>query len=100
MITSAQDILFLVLAVCAVALTVFLAWFLYELIRIIRGIAKTIANIEEKLRRVDDLISLVREKLHAATTSITALTNVVASVVNFIRTKKSRKKNTRTDDEF
>lgn len=96
---DASDILFLALAACAVALTVFVAWFLYELVRILRGVARTVEAIEEKLKAVDALIELAKDKLHSATSALTALTAVVTSALRFVQNKRQRKK-TRQDDEF
>lgn len=96
---DASNILFLALAACAVALTVFVAWFLYELVRILRGVARTVEAIEEKLKAVDALIELAKDKLHSATSALTALTAVVTSALRFVQNKRQRKK-TRQDDEF
>lgn len=102
MINSAQDILFLVLSVCVTALTVFLVWFLWELIHIVRGIAKTIGAIEEKLHRIDELIRLVQEKLHDSTLALTTLTHTVSAVIGLFRAKRTSKTKKATDrnDEF
>lgn len=97
----ARDILFYTLAGSAVALTVFLAWFLFELIRILRGVAKTVESIETKLRAVDELIALVRDKLHFASSTLASLTGVVTGVLNFIQNKRaSSRKRKAADAEF
>lgn len=97
---DASDILFLALAACAVALTVFVAWFLYELVRILRGVARTVEAIEEKLKAVDALIELARDKLHSATSALTALTAVVASALRFVQNKRRGRTRTKETDEF
>lgn len=98
---TSTDILFIVLTVCAVALTTVLVWFLIELIRIARGIARTMSVIESKLTLVDELTRVVREKIHDATTAVSALVKVVAGVVRFLQGKRSGKKKTSdADDEF
>lgn len=93
-----RDILFIVLIACSVALTTFTVWFLIELIRILRGVSKTIGSIEQKLERIDEIIILVRDKLHDASGALASLTKVIASVVQFFAQRHRRKSKTNTDD--
>ncbi|MBI3115150.1 MAG: hypothetical protein HYZ09_01495 [Candidatus Kerfeldbacteria bacterium] len=99
MINTTQDILFLVLAASAAVLTFFIVWFLSTLIRILRSVANTINSIEERIRRADEVIRLVRDKLHDSTLALTALSKTVATVVRYFTEKQRKAKRKATDED-
>jgi len=59
LISNSQDILFLVLAFCALWLTAFLVWFLYYAVQSVRQIYNSIHQIKEKIEASFSYLTLI-----------------------------------------
>ncbi len=96
-ISNSQDILFLALALCAVWLTAFLAWFLYYAIMSVRQLYQAIRQVKSKIEAVDEIITMVREKISASTSYLTLIVAGVKKVTELLggdrkeRAKKGKK---------
>lgn len=92
LISNSQDILFLVLAFCVLWLTAFLAWFLYYGIMSVRQIYQAVKQIKTKIDAVDEIITMVREKISASTSYLTLIVAGVRKVIDLLGSGKSDKK--------
>ena len=64
---SSKDILFLVLAFCALMFTMFACWGMYYVIAMLRDGSNLIGEIRDRLHAIDSTIRGVKEKLeHSA----------------------------------
>lgn len=62
---SSKDILYLVLAFCALWFTAFVCWLLWYLISILRDATRIIHEIHEKITAIDHAVHSAKEKLEA-----------------------------------
>ncbi len=94
LINGSQDILFLALALCALWLTAFIAWFLYYAIMSIKQVYEAIAQIKHKIDAVDEIITMLRDKISASTSYLTLIVAGVRKVVDLLGsdTKEKKKK--------
>lgn len=97
--TESKDILLLVLALCALILTGFLAWFLFELIQIFRQVNGTIReihavaeNVKEKLSSFDRLLEKLHEKIGSGAATLGLIAAAVKDVTAFLKRKRPTKK--------
>lgn len=63
---SSKDILFLVLAFCALWFTAFVCWALYYVITILRDASNAVSEIRDRIAAIDDAVRMVREKVEAS----------------------------------
>lgn len=95
-ISSSQDIFFLVLAFCILWFTIFLTWLMYYVISAVRQIHQTIARVKNKLDAVDELISFIKDKVSNGASYLTFIVSGVGKLVELLSTKeKSSKKSKR-----
>lgn len=56
------DMLYIILAFCAIWVTVFICWFLYQVIKVTRKFSDTLEEMREQVRHVEHAIHGVRVK--------------------------------------
>ncbi len=78
LINYSQDILFLVLAICVLCLTFFLAWVLYYLVASVRQIHKATLLVKSEVEKISEIIHGIKE-------AIKLPTSVVALVVEGLK---------------
>ena len=59
---SSKDILYLVLAFCALWFTAFVCWLLWYVISIIRDVSRVVEEIHEKISAIDHAVRSAKEK--------------------------------------
>jgi len=95
-ISTSQDVLFLVLAFCALWLTVFLVWFLYYAIMTVKQTYQTVHQIKNKIDAVDEVISFIREKVTSTASYLTLIISAVRKIIDLLgnddKEKKTKKK--------
>jgi hypothetical protein len=60
---SIQDVLALVATICAIIITGFLCWALYEIARLVRQANEVVSDTREKIGRVERLVTSIAEKV-------------------------------------
>lgn len=81
MISSGQDLLYIVLSLCILWFTVFLCWLLYQAARVLRNANRMVEHALQKLELIADAMKFVRERVEKITGSMGTITNLVASLV-------------------
>ena len=81
LITTSQDLLFVVLAFCALWITVFLSWFLYYVIAILRDTEKVVHAVQHAVEMVDELAHLAHEKFERSAASMTVIAQALKELV-------------------
>ncbi|HPA25990.1 MAG TPA: hypothetical protein PLK76_04510 [bacterium] len=89
MLNTSKDLLFVVLSICIIWLTVFMCWLLYYFISIIGGVKKIIKNLEDKIEKIDNLLSLIKEKIEHSTSYLTLMVDGISKIVNYAKDKKN-----------
>jgi hypothetical protein len=81
LIETSKDLLFVVLAFCALWLTVFLSWLLYYLIAIVRDAESLVKQVKCAVEKVDSLAHAVQDKMERSATSMTLIATAVKDLI-------------------
>ncbi len=81
MIETSKDVLFVVLAFCALWLTIFLSWLLYYLIALLRDTETVVKQVKGVVEKVDSLQHAVHDKFERSAASLTLIASTVKELV-------------------
>ncbi|MFH1225772.1 MAG: hypothetical protein V1684_00595 [bacterium] len=88
MIQNSQDIFWVVLAFCVLWFTLFVSWMVYYLAMILKETRKIIRFFSATLAKIDEVVSIVKEKLNKSAASFTLLLKAGQEVMDFIKEKR------------
>lgn len=74
-----------VLALCALWLTIFIAWFIYYMAMIMRQMFLGVKEMRERVHRVDELIESVKEKIEHSTSYLMLIGEGVKKLVEVVK---------------
>lgn len=80
-IETSKDLLFVVLAFCALFLTVFVAWLLYYVIAIVRDAESLVRQVRGAVTKVDQLAHAAQEKMERSAASFTLIAQAVKELI-------------------
>ncbi|MEY4723390.1 MAG: hypothetical protein RLZZ324_903 [Candidatus Parcubacteria bacterium] len=80
-ITTSKDLLFVVLAFCALWITVFLSWLLYYVIAILRDAESLVHTVRHATEKVDRLASIVHEKFDRSAASFSMIATALKELI-------------------
>lgn len=92
MFSTSSDILNLVLAICIIALTVFLCISLYYLISSIRKTHRVIKMVEGGVSKAEAVINIVNDKIKSGGAYLMILGEVAKRAMDYFSEKKSEEK--------
>ena len=93
MILTSKDLLFIVLALCASAVTIFLCWTLYYCITTVKHAHDIVRGAKKRVDYILAFIDKTKEKAGNTATTVTAVSKAVIETLDYIKTKKAAKKN-------
>jgi len=88
---SPLDILYIVLAFCALWFTAALFWLLWQVASILRNVNETMTVAREKISKIEGALTAIRSKFDHATGVITVLVEGIKKVVDYAVEKKREK---------
>lgn len=91
MLETSKDLLFLVLALCALLFTVFSCVLLYYFISIIKNIKDIIGGVKQKLDAVDEVIQSVKAKVNNTASFITLGMKAFEKITDYVGKKQTTK---------
>ncbi|MBU1348502.1 hypothetical protein KJ781_00320 [Patescibacteria group bacterium] len=99
MTSSTVDILYIVLAVAAVWITVFLCWALFELATLMRRANKIVDEAKEKLSRVEKAIMSAKEKLESSAKYLGILAEGGRAAMNMFRNRQEEQEEDEEEED-
>lgn len=87
---SSKDILFLVLAFCALWFTAFVCWMLWYFIKMLRDVSKVVSEVRDKLHAIDDAIRGIREKLEHSASYLGVVAAGVKMLIDILHKNKEK----------
>lgn len=99
MIENSQDIFWVVLAFCVLWFTLFVSWMVYYMAMILKEARKIIKFFSTTLAKIDEVVSLVKEKLGQSAASFTLLLKAGQEIMDFIKEKKGTAKKKKAKKE-
>ena len=91
-----RDTLNIVLALSSAVITVFLAWFLYYLIAIMKDLRETSRAVHDKVNQVGVILQTVKDHLSNSVSALTMLTNVISKIAGSWQQRRKAKRTRET----
>ncbi|NMC51143.1 hypothetical protein GYA54_00230 [Candidatus Kuenenbacteria bacterium] len=88
MLDTSKDLLFIVLAACALAFTIFACWLLYYFIAIIKDVYSVTKGIKKKIDLLDDILKTIKEKINSTASYVGLIFNSVEKIVDYFQQKR------------
>ncbi len=98
-VTSSQDFLYIVLAICIVWFTVFLCWLLFQAARVLRNANKVVEGLMHQLELITDAVDFIRRKMDGLSSSMGVVSSLATSLVEKYVVGKLAKKFDDSDND-
>ena len=82
------DILYIVLAFCVLWFTVAIFWLIWQVASIFRNVNETLLEAREKMHKIEQALTAIKERFEKASSVVTLGANAVAKVVEYAIGKK------------
>ncbi|MDD5291085.1 MAG: hypothetical protein PHZ04_03125 [Patescibacteria group bacterium] len=92
LIQDSKDLLYVVLAFCILWLTIFLAWFIYYLVMIMRQAYRIVKETREKINKVDEILKSLKEKIEHSASYLVLISDGVKKLVEVIKERSEERK--------
>ena len=90
MLNTSLDLLYIIIAFCILWLTIFICWWLFYVIMIIRRVYQIVKSIKEKLKLIDEMTHTAKDKLNNAAVYIDLAAEGIGKIVGMIKNKKQQ----------
>lgn len=84
---GSQDILFIVLAFCALWFTAFLCWLIYQAASLLKHVHGLVDEIKEKVLSLEDAIMIMKRKFDGNITMVSSIAEGVRKIIEAMRSK-------------
>lgn len=88
---SPLDILYIVLAFCALWLTAAIFWLVWQIAMIIKNINDTMAMAQETMSKIEAALTGIRSKFDNASGALGSVVQASTQVIDYILEKKKKK---------
>lgn len=95
LISTSKDVLFIVLAFCALWLTVFLSWLLFYVIAIVRDAEQIARQVKNAVEKIDHLAHIVHDKVETFSGSFALLAQTAKEMIVWAMDQREKKKPSR-----
>ena len=95
---QSQDILYIVLAFCALWITAFMCWLIWQVAMILKNVNDTMTEAREKMAKIEEAITAIRGKFEKATIGLSFLGDGIRKLVEYVIEKKVEKKSKKIAD--
>ena len=89
MLESSKDLLFIVLAVCAIAFTTFACWLLYYLVAIVKDTYSMTKSLKKKVELIDEILKTIKEKINSTASYIGLIFSGLEKIVDYVQRRKT-----------
>jgi len=80
-LSTSQDLLYIVLALCILWFTVFLCWLLYQAARTLKNANEIVENLNHKLELITEAVRFIRDKMDTMSTHVGVVGKFAAGLV-------------------
>lgn len=92
LIQTSHDLLNIVLAFCALWLTIFIAWFIYYLAMMLREAYKMTQEMHTRINKIDQLIDALKEKVEHSASYLLLIGEGMKKLVGMARKMSDKKR--------
>jgi hypothetical protein len=93
------EILYIVLSFCVLWFTAAVFWFLWQLATILKNVNDTISDARDKMQKIEQALSGIREKFDRASSLMGLGANTAAKAVEYVMEKKKEVEKKRRREE-
>lgn len=79
-LSTSQDLLYVILAICIVWFTFFLCWLLYQAARMLRNANRIIETVTHKLELINEAVQFMREKIDHVSKNMGVVSSMMAGL--------------------
>ena len=98
-ISSSVDVLNIAIAFAVVLVALFIAWFLYYMIAILRDARAMVSEVRQKMESRDNAIQSIRGKVESSMSGFTVVAAALKQVLSFVMGKRRAAEDQDTEDE-
>ncbi len=80
LLTSSQELLYLVLAICLVWFTVFLCWLLYQAGKVLQNANRIIESLAHKLELINEAVQYMRSKVDGVSKNMGVVSSMISGL--------------------
>ena len=84
---DSQDILFMVLALCALWFTAFLCWALYQAATLMRRVHGLVDEVKVRVEELMETVSTIRMRVEGHVSSLTNIADGVKKIMDALRSR-------------
>lgn len=84
---DSQDILFIVLAFCALWFTVFLCWLMYQAASLLRHVYGLVDEIKAKVISLEEAVMTMKRKFDSNITMVSSIADGIRKIVDSLRSR-------------
>lgn len=88
MLETSKDFLFIILAFCALWLTIFFSWLFYYIIKIFKGASNIIGRAADVVNKVDNFVDLMKAKAEKSASHLVILSELAKKGIDFMEKRK------------
>ncbi|MBI2484765.1 hypothetical protein HYW18_01280 [Candidatus Uhrbacteria bacterium] len=92
MLLDAKDILFIVLAFCALWFTAFACWLIYQLAVFLKNVNDTVSDVRGSVAKLEQAVSGIRNRFDHATSGMMLALEAGKKIVDMLATRREEKK--------
>jgi len=97
-INESKDLLYIVISLCVLLFTVFSCWAIYYLARILQQMFSVIKETRDRLRKFDELIKTVKEKVEHSASYLPLIMEGVKKLVELMKSRAEKKKRSKKEE--
>lgn len=87
---ESQDVLYMVLAFCALWFTMFLCWVMWQVASLLRRVHGLVDDVREKVDSLLDGVSAIRARVEGHVSSLTGIADNVRKIIDALRSRGDR----------
>ncbi len=91
MLETSTDVLNIVIAISVFSISFFIVWSLYYLVIILRQLFITVKGVREKMDKVDEAITVFKNKIESSSSYLLLLGEGVKKLVEVMRKREKRR---------
>ncbi|MFH1233334.1 MAG: hypothetical protein V1649_01630 [Patescibacteria group bacterium] len=99
LLNNSKDLLNIVLAFCALWLTIFIAWFIYYLAMIMRQLFQVVKETRQKINKINDVIKAFKEKIDHSASYLMLISEGVKKLVEVIKDRTENRMNKKKESK-
>lgn len=84
-----QDILFIVLAFCAIWFTIFLCWLIYQAASLLKHIHGLVDEVRARVASLEDTVMSMKRKFDGNITMVSSIAEGVKKIIDAMRSREN-----------